>query len=165
MLVEMKVASLAVDPLTNMPILLLRDLENRMTLPIWVGFVEASAVSTQLQDVELSRPTTHDLLYNLLGQLLAEVVHVEIVDLRDDTYYAKLVVRHGSRIIELDARPSDAIALALRAGCRILVQEHVIDKAIGMDQRYDDLGQPLRADEAQELLGLLPDEFSGKWKM
>lgn len=165
MLVEMKVASLTLDPLTNMPILLLKDLEDRLTLPVWIGLVEASAVATRLQDVNLSRPLTHDLLHSLLRELGAEVMHVEIVDLRNNTYYANLVVKHGSRVLELDARPSDAIALALRAGCSIYVQDHVVEKASSFDLRVDGAGTPAQGEDLQDLLGALPEEYFGKWKM
>ncbi len=165
MLVEMKVAALALDPLTNMPILLLKDLEERTTIPIWIGLVEASAVATRLQEVKLARPMTHDLVHILLHELGAEVMHVEIVDLRDNTYYAKLLIKHGSRVLELDARPSDAIALALRADCSIYVEDHVIEKAARFDLRTDEAGVSVQGDEMQDLLCALPDETFGKWKM
>jgi len=163
MLVEMKVAALAIDPLTNMPILLLKDLDERTTIPIWIGLVEAAAVATKLQDIELARPMTHDLLQHLLEELGVEVLHVEITDLRDNTYYANLVVKQGKRVLELDARPSDAIAIAMRAGCSIYVEDHVVEKAACLDVRTDFEAHP--GDESQDLLKALPDETFGKWKM
>lgn len=162
MLIEMKVAGLAIDPLTNMPILLLRDLEEVRTIPIWIGLVEASSIATELQEVELARPMTHDLVRNLLVELGAEVMHVEVNDLRDNTYYATLVVKHGGRVLELDARPSDAIAIAMRCGCSVYVDEQVLTKAGCMDLRGD---TPPRPDPATDILGALPDNCFGKWKM
>ena len=128
MLIEMKVAGLAIDPLTDMPILLLRDLDDRRTIPIWIGLVESSAIATELQHVELTRPMTHDLMRQMLVELGVTVLHVEITDLRDNTYYARLMLQQGSRIVQLNARPSDAIAIAMRAGCSLFVEEKVLER-------------------------------------
>ena len=162
MLVEMKVAGLAIDPLTNMPILLLKDHKMQRTVPIWIGLVEASAIATELQQLKLERPMTHDLVHNLLGALGVETLHVEINDLRDNTYFATLVVRQGTRVLEMDARPSDAIAIAMRSGCSILVDDRVVEKAACFDLRDE---TPLESDAAGDLLAGLPDSYFGKWKM
>ena len=164
MLVEMKVAGLAIDPITNMPILLLKDLEEHRSVPIWIGLIESSAIATELEHIQLTRPMTHDLVKNLLGELGAEVLHVEIADLKDNTYYAHLVVKQASRVIELDARPSDAIAIALRVGCPIYVADHVIDRAGFVDLTKAETASPTGA-EAEDVLAALPEEYFGKWKM
>jgi bifunctional DNase/RNase len=164
MLVEMKVAGLAIDPVTNMPILILRDLEERQAIPIWIGLVEAGAIATELEQIELARPMTHDLVKNLLDELGAEVIHVEILDLRDNTYFANLVLKQGGRVIEMDARPSDAIAIALRVGCSIYVHPQVIEKAGVLDLRVEQSSAP-SSEEAKEILASLPESYFGKWKM
>jgi bifunctional DNase/RNase len=164
MLVEMRVAGLTIDPLTNMPILLLKDLDEQRTVPIWIGLVEASAIATELQQVKLERPMTHDLVRNLFERLGVETVHVEITDLRDNTYYATLVLQQGGEVIDIDARPSDAIAIAMRTGCAIYVDERVLEKASVLDLRTTE--GPLEAREpGTDVLSGIPEAYFGKWKM
>ena len=162
MLLEMKVVSLALDPMTQMPILILKDLSEEHTLPIWIGLVEAGAIATELEQIQLSRPMTHDLLKTLLDEAGVQLLHVEVTDLRENTYYATLVLTQSGRVFEVDARPSDAIALALRAHCPIRVEESVLEKAREIDLRRKSSadGEPV-GDE----LASLPDEDFGKWKM
>jgi len=161
-LIEMKVAGLAIDPLTDMPILLLRDLDDRRTIPIWIGLVESSAIATELQHVELTRPMTHDLMRQMLVELGVTVLHVEITDLRDNTYYARLMLQQGSRIVQLNARPSDAIAIAMRAGCSLFVEEKVLEKASRFDLHSDAVSD---LDASSDMLASLPADYFGKWKM
>lgn len=160
---EMTVAGLAVDPSTNMPILVLRDLEGRRALPIWVGVLEASAIATELGQVKLARPMTHDLMKEMLDQLGATVIHVEVSALQESTYFATIVVRQGARVLEIDARPSDAIALALRVRCKILVADQVLEAASVLELELAPLSDA-------EAVGGEPPEGSpgpvqGKWKM
>src|SRR5262249_46899039 len=129
MLIEMKVASLTVDPFTNMPILILRD-SSGQTVPVWIGMVEASAIATELERIQLDRPMTHDLMKTILGLCAIQVDRVEVHDLRNETFFATpfLVRPDGSRLA-VDARPSDAIALAMRARAPIFVAKKVVEKA------------------------------------
>lgn len=169
MLVEMKVAGLTLDPITEMPILILRDLEGKRPLPIWIGVMEAGSIAKELEQIHLSRPTAHDLLKTVLDELRAKLLHVEISALRDDTFYAALALDHEGRYLEVDARPSDAVALALRAECKILVAEAVLQQASSIDLRPGHgtaEGDPAEGPHfAKDLLASLPDEEFGKWKM
>ncbi len=125
----MVVAGLTIDPANNAPIVLLRDKQSERVLPIWIGVVEASAIAFELESIKLTRPMTHDLLRDLIGHLGGKVERVVIADLRDNTYFAVIVVTQGERTIDVDARPSDAIALALRTHAPILCEDAVIVQA------------------------------------
>lgn len=129
MLVEMTIRGLMVDPVTNMPIVVLRDAEGDRVLPIWVGIFEANAIALQIENIEAPRPMTHDLLRNVIGDLNGAVERVVVSELKDSTFYAMIHLRVGADAIAVDARPSDAIALALRASAPILVDESVIEGA------------------------------------
>ncbi len=161
MLIDMKVSGLAIDPMTEMPILILKDLNDGNALPIWIGLVEAGAIATELEKIALARPMTHDLMRNMLDQLGVQVMHVEISDLRESTYFAAIVLQQGAKVVEVDARPSDAIALALRVGCPIRVDESVLEKAREIDLR----GKQAKGEGEEDALSGLPDEDFGKWKM
>src|SRR5215212_8955172 len=113
MLIEMSIKGLMVDPISNMPIVILRDLDNQRVLPIWVGPVEANAIALQIENVSPPRPMTHDLLKNVLAELGATLTRVIIADLRENTFYAYLELDRGGETILIDSRPSDAIALSL----------------------------------------------------
>lgn len=126
---QMRVAGLALDPGRNDPVVILRDLDNRHQIPIWIGQVEAIAIATQLQGVKHPRPMTHDLLKNALEGLGCRIVRVEINDLRNNTFYARLVVTRGGEEVAIDSRPSDAIALALRTDAAIFTYDHVLQQA------------------------------------
>jgi uncharacterized protein len=132
-LIEVQVFGLLVDEETRTPVVVLRAVEGEETLPIRVGFPEAGAIAAVLEEVELPRPLTHDLLMSLVNALDGKVVKAEVLDLRDDTYFAVLHVRHGRRIHRFDARPSDAIALCLRAHAPLFVSEEVFRKAAPRD--------------------------------
>jgi bifunctional DNase/RNase len=133
MLVEMSVKGLMVDPVTNMPIVILRDAENQRVLPIWVGPVEANAIALQIENIAPPRPMTHDLLRNLLAELGATLTRVIIADLRENTFYAYLELHRGGEVQLLDARPSDAIALAIRTKAPVFVDTKVLDQARSVD--------------------------------
>src|SRR5215510_8777963 len=129
MWLEMKVKGLALDPLSNMPIIILRDDEEKRSLPIWVGLAEANAIALELEKIPTARPMTHDLIKNILESVEARVAKVVVNDLRENTFYAVIHLRLGSRDLTVDSRPSDAIALALRVDAPIYVEEDVLTKA------------------------------------
>src|SRR6266705_1589942 len=114
MQIEMSIKGLMVDPITNTPIVVLRDKEGQKVLPIWVGIFEANAIALQIENISTPRPMTHDLLKNVIGDLNAEVQKIVVSDLRDNTFYAMIYLDMGGESIAVDSRPSDAIALALR---------------------------------------------------
>jgi len=129
MLVEMKVRGLALDPVSNMPIIILRDDEDKRSLPIWVGIFEANAIALELEKIPTARPMTHDLIKNILESLDAQVVKIVVTDLKENTFFAVLHLKLGGAEYTVDSRPSDAIALALRVGAPIFVDEEVVHKA------------------------------------
>ncbi|MCI0546967.1 MAG: bifunctional nuclease family protein [Candidatus Rokubacteria bacterium] len=129
MWVEMKVKGVALDPLSNMPIIILRDEDDKRSLPIWVGIFEANAIAVELEKVPSERPMTHDLIKNLLDALDARVAKIVVNDLRKNTFFALIHLQLGSAEITVDARPSDAIALALRVGAPIFVEDEVVSRA------------------------------------
>jgi bifunctional DNase/RNase len=133
MLVEMFLKGLMIDPVTNMPIVILRDEENQRTLPIWVGPVEANAIALQIENVSPARPMTHDLLGGVLADLGARLRRVVIWDLRDGTFFAYLELRRGDEVLFVDARPSDALALSLRVRAPVFVDTSVLDEAKPVD--------------------------------
>ncbi|MBN1636471.1 MAG: bifunctional nuclease family protein [Deltaproteobacteria bacterium] len=127
--VEMKVAGIALDPSNNAPIVILRDLEGKLVLPIWIGIMEASSIAAAIEGISYSRPMTHDLLKNILDKIEAEVVKIEVVDIKDNVFYAVISVRYNGQTVKIDARPSDAIAIALRTQANIFVAAHVLKDA------------------------------------
>jgi hypothetical protein len=127
MLIEMKVFGLALDEDTQAPVLILKDLDDKITLPIWIGAMEAMAISLTLNSVALPRPMTHDLMLAAIGQLGGAVRAVTVTELKDGTFYALIDVEQGGGLTRIDARPSDAVALALRASAPILVDSGVIE--------------------------------------
>ncbi len=143
-MIEMKVTGLTIDPLTDMPIIILKDLAGKHAIPIWIGLIEASAIATELEKIRLARPMTHDLMCDAIDKLGGKVARVEVIDLRDNTFFARVCVDTGARgIVELDSRPSDAIALALRSGSRILVAPEVLARVerIQVTERPSAAGQ------------------------
>lgn len=129
MAVEMKVKGLMIDPVSNMPIVILKKPEGDAVLPIWVGIFEANAIALQLERIVSPRPMTHDLLTRVIGTLRARVERIVITDLRDNTFYALIHLSRGEERFTVDSRPSDAIALALRAEVPIYVEEAVLEKS------------------------------------
>jgi bifunctional DNase/RNase len=161
MQVEMTIKGLTVDPVTNMPIVILRDAQDKRVLPIWVGVFEANAIALQIENVHTPRPMTHDLLRNVIDDLQAKVSRVVVCDVKDNTFYALIHLDTPTGVVAIDARPSDAIALALRARAPILVEEHVIANAKTVDVKADAVdGERLH----QWLESLDPDDL-GKYKM
>ena len=161
MLIEMTIKGLMVDPVTNMPIVILKDKDGDRVLPIWVGIFEANAIALQIENIATARPMTHDLLRNIITGLDGQVDRVVVSDLKENTFFAVIhLTVHGERMA-VDARPSDAIALALRARAPILVEETVIDSAKTLD-----LGsEPADSDRLQRWLESLDPDEMGKYKM
>ncbi len=161
MQIEMTIKGLMVDPITNMPIVILRDKEGQKVLPIWVGIFEANAIALQIENISTPRPMTHDLLRNVIEDLKASVQKVVVCDLQDNTFYALIYLALGGDTLAVDARPSDAIALALRTRAPIFVEETVIDHA----KTVDFSSEKTDADRLQKWLESLDPEDLGKYKM
>jgi uncharacterized protein len=164
MYIEMKVAGIVLDPYTNVPIVVLRDLEEKTTVPIWIGLVEASAIAMELENIKIQRPLTHDLMRNLLIELNVEVIKIEVTDLRDSTYFALIHLKTGEKLLTIDSRPSDAIALALRTKSPIFVSDLVIEKSQKIDAKDSAFTQENRDKWTEILENLNPEDF-GKYKM
>ena len=128
-MLEMKVKGLTLDPLTNMPIVILKDTDENKVLPIWVGIFEANAIALEMEQVSTPRPMTHDLLKNIIEGFQAQVARIVVNDLKDNTFYAVITINLNGSEVLIDARPSDAIALALRVNAPIFVAEKVIEEA------------------------------------
>jgi bifunctional DNase/RNase len=158
-LVPMSIKGLMLDPVSNSPIVVLRDDEDKIFLPIWVGIFEANAIALRLENVETPRPMTHDLLANLILELRANVTRIVINDLRDSTFFARIFLSSTGRDFEIDARPSDAIALALRTAAPIFVAQSVLDQAqtIAPDDSQDD--------KLKKWLEQVSPDDLGKYKM
>ena len=168
--VEMRVQGMTIDPFTNSPIVVLKDLNDEQAVPIWIGLVEASAIAMELEQVKLPRPMTHDLLRNVIQMMGGKVARIEVCDLRDNTYYGLVHIELGGEVLKIDSRPSDAIALSLRTDAPIFVAEHVIEEsravksAEGVD--HEDLTEEeRRKKELIEMLEDLDPEDFGKYKM
>ncbi len=162
---EMKVSGIAIDPITNTPIMILRAVEGEQAIPIWIGLLEATAIATELEKIQFSRPMTHDLLKNVLKEVGARVIRIEVIDMRENTFYAVITIAVATREFQIDARPSDAIALALRTDSPIYVHEGVIERSKNIDLGHRAGIQNEKGKKWTEILeGLTPDEF-GKYKM
>ena len=141
MLVEMQVRGLMLDPVTNVPIVILRDTSGERVLPIWVGPAEANAIALQIENVAAPRPMTHDLLRDIIAALGVSLSRVIIADLKGSTYYAYLELRQGSDVVLVDARPSDAVALAARTKAPVFVHSKVLDQARSLEVSTDQADQ------------------------
>jgi hypothetical protein len=161
MQIEMTIKGLMVDPITNMPIVILRDKDGQRVLPIWVGVFEANAIALQIENVTPQRPMTHDLLNNVIHDLKADIKKIVVSDLKENTFYALIHLAIGGEVTVIDARPSDAIALALRARAPIYVEDAVIDNAKTVDLA------PEKGDSErlQKWLENLDPDAMGKYKM
>ncbi len=159
--VEMSIKGLMVDPITNMPIIVLREVEGQRVLPIWVGVFEANAIALQVENVQTPRPMTHDLLRSVITELGGQLDRIVVCQLKENTFYALLHVQSARGAHTIDARPSDAIALALRFGSRIFVEDGVIQSArsVEMSRENVDIGR------LQKWLESLSDDDLGKYKM
>lgn len=166
MLIEMNVFGLAIDPSAGTPIVILKDPEGKRAVPIWIGLFEASAIATQLEKIDLSRPMTHDLTRNIVEALDARITRIVINDLSNNTFFAVLHLQAGDRELMIDSRPSDAIALALRADAPIFVDEKVVDKSmeIHFSKEMGDLNKYTKEQLQEFLENLAPEDF-GKYKM
>ena len=161
MLIEMTIKGLMVDPITNMPIIILRDKDGQRVLPIWVGVFEANAIALQIENVATPRPMTHDLLRNVIQDLRATVQKVVVCDLQENTFFALIYLHLNGDTLAIDARPSDAIALALRTRAPIFVEDSVIDHAKSIDFS----SEKADADRLHKWLESLDPDDLGKYKM
>jgi len=161
MFLEMKVRGLALDPMSNMPIIILRDEDDKRSLPIWVGIFEANAIALELEKIATPRPMTHDLIKNILEAIDARVLKVMVTDLKDNTFFAVLHLQVGETEYTVDSRPSDAIALALRVAAPIYVDEDVVRKAKSIEVTKE--GETVKADDPERLREWLenikPEDF------
>ena len=159
--VEMKIRGLMMDPVTNMPIVVLKDVQGQAILPIWVGVYEANAIALEIEKVQTPRPMTHDLLKNVLLGLEVRVQKIVVNDLKDDTFYALIWVEREGQMMTIDSRPSDALALALRMDCPIFVDEVVLKNSkISSASTERNTNEQLRT-----WLDGLSDEDLGRYKM
>jgi len=161
MQIEMSIKGLMVDPVTNMPIVILRDKDGQRVLPIWVGIFEANAIALQIENIATPRPMTHDLLRNVIQDLRASVQKVVVCDLQENTFYALIYLAIDGGTMAIDARPSDAIALALRTRAPIFVEDRVIDNAKTVDFSSDKSD----AERLHKWLESLDPDDMGKYKM
>jgi uncharacterized protein len=159
--VEMKIRGLMMDPVTNMPIVVLKDLNGNTILPIWVGIYEANAIALEIEKVSTPRPMTHDLIKTLLLGLGTGIRKVVVSELKDDTFYAVIWLDKDGDLISVDSRPSDALALALRLDCPIYVDESVLKSS----KRSNAAADKVSDEEQRRWLESLDDEDLGRYKM
>ena len=159
--IEMKIRGLMLDPVTQLPIVILRDLDGNSVLPIWVGAYEANAIALEIEKVATPRPMTHDLIKNVLLGAEMAVRKVVVNELRDDTFYAVIWLERGGEIVSIDSRPSDALALALRMDCPIYVDDEVLQSS-KVSQAVSD---KTNSEELRRWLEGLSDEDLGQYKM
>lgn len=158
--VEVRIRGLMMDPVTNMPMIVLKDVSGDAVLPIWVGIFEANAIALEIEKSATPRPMTHDLLRNALRAFEARVTRVVVSDLRDDTFYAVIWMERKGEVMTMDARPSDALALAMRSDCPIYVSRAVMDTA-----RSSQKGRDVNSEELRRWLEGLGDDDMGRYKM
>ena len=159
--VEMKIRGLMMDPVTNMPIVILKDVNGDAVLPIWVGIYEANAIALEIEKVSTPRPMTHDLIKNLLTGLDTRVHKVVVNELREDTFYAVIWLERDGHIISVDSRPSDALAIALRLDCPIFVEDEVLKSS----KQASAVSDRVSSEELRKWLEGLNDEDLGRYKM
>lgn len=165
--IEMRVGGLTLDPVTKTPIVILKDAENKLTLPIWIGLMEATAMATELEGIKMARPMTHDLLRRIITDLGGAIESIEVTDLKDNTYYAAIHLQAGDKTLIIDSRPSDAISLALRTQSPIFVAKKVLETSSVLQQNEETQEQNLSnvsRDKWSEILEkMTPEDF--KYKM
>src|ERR1700676_1871636 len=159
--VEMTIRGLLMDPVSNMPIVVLKDVGGDTVLPIWVGVYEANAIALEMEKVSTPRPMTHDLIKNVLTGLETQVHKVVVTELREDTFYAVIWLERGGEVISIDSRPSDALALALRVDCPIFVEDVVLKTSKLASNATD----RVTSEELRKYLEGLNDDDLGKYKM
>ena len=168
--IQMSVGGLTLDPVTKTPIVILKDTDNKLNLPIWIGLLEATAMATEIEGIKMARPMTHDLIKNILGEVGCAVESVEITDLKENTYFALVYLTVAGRQVVIDSRPSDAIALALRTKSPIFVAKAVLEASSILQQTEEGKEPPVEnvSNVSQEkwaeiLEKMTPDDF--KYKM
>ena len=161
----MVISGLTVDPLTNSPIVILKEIDGERTLPIWIGLLEATAIASELEGIKFSRPMTHDLLKDIMELIDVKVNKIEVCDLKNNTYYALIYINHKGKELSIDARPSDALALSLRMDAPIFVAEEVITKSAQIDLKAEPEDKTEQGKKWQEVLEKLDPEDFGKYKM
>lgn len=159
--VEMKIRGLMMDPMTNMPIVVLKDISGESVLPIWVGIYEANAIALEIEKVSTPRPMTHDLIKVLLMGLDTSVKKVVVSELKEDTFYALIWLERGGKMMSVDSRPSDALALALRHDCPIYVDDSVLQSS----KNSNTVSEKVNNEELRKWLENLNDEDLGRYKM
>ena len=168
--IQMAVGGLTLDPVTKTPIVILKDTDNKLNLPIWIGLLEATAMATELEGIKMARPMTHDLLRSILGEVGGAIDSVEITELKENTYYALIFLKIGGRELAIDSRPSDAIALALRTKSQIYVAKAVLEASSilqqseeGKEPNVANVSNVSKEKWAEILEKMTPDDF--KYKM
>jgi bifunctional DNase/RNase len=158
---EVKIRGLMMDPVTNMPVVVLKETAGNGVLPIWVGIYEANAIALEIEEVQTPRPMTHDLLKNVLTGLNVHVQRVVVCDLKDDTFYALIWMERDGQTMSMDSRPSDALALALRLDCPIFVDDEVLKHS----KIASAISEKSSSEELRKWLENLNDEDLGRYKM
>jgi uncharacterized protein len=165
--IQMSVGGLTLDPVTKTPIVILKDMDNKLNLPIWIGLLEATAMATELEGIKMARPMTHDLLRNILSEMGGAIESVQITDLKENTYYALIHLNVAGRVFSIDSRPSDAIALALRTKSPIYVAKAVLEASSVLQQTEEgkepDFANVSKEKWAEILEKMSPEDF--KYKM
>lgn len=165
MLHEVNIASMAIDPTSNTPIIILKSVKGDQAVPIWIGLLEATSIASALRDIKFDRPMTHDLFKNFIDNLEMVVSKVEVCDLKDNTFYAKIYFVSKDKSFDMDARPSDAIAIALRFGAPIYVDDKIFEKSQMVDGDYEVLNKSEDGKKWAEYLENLNPEDFGKYKV
>jgi hypothetical protein len=167
--IQMSVGGLTLDPVTKTPIVILKDTENKLNLPIWIGLLEATAMATEIEGIKMARPMTHDLLKTILGEVGCSVECVEITELKENTYYAAVNLRVAGREMIIDSRPSDAIALALRTKSPIYVAKAVLEASSmlqqseeGSERGVENVSNVSKEKWAEILEKMSPEDFKYK---
>ena len=165
MLHEVNIASMAIDPTSNTPIIILKSVKGDQAVPIWIGLLEATSIASALRDIKFDRPMTHDLFKNFIDTLEMVVSKVEVCDLKDNTFYARIYFVSEEKSFDMDARPSDAIAIALRFGAPIFVDDKIFENSQMVEGDYEVLNKSEEGKKWAEYLENLSPEDFGKYKV
>ncbi|MCG6972658.1 MAG: bifunctional nuclease family protein [Desulfobacterales bacterium] len=165
MLHEVNIASMAIDPTSNTPIIILKSVKGDQAVPIWIGLLEATSIASALRDIKFDRPMTHDLFKNFIDSLEMAVSKVEVCDLKDNTFYARIYFVSEQKSFDMDARPSDAIAIALRFGAPIFVDDKIFENSQMTEGDYEVLNKSEEGKKWAEYLENLSPEDFGKYKV
>ncbi len=165
MLHKANIAGMTMDPTSNNPIIILKTVDGEQVIPIWIGLLEATSIASALQNITFERPMTHDLFRNFMGKMDVNIEKIEICDLRDNTFFARIYFSSENKTFDMDARPSDAIAIALRSSAPIYVDDKVIDKSKMPEGDAEVIDKSKEGEKwAEYLASLSPDDF-GKYKI